>query len=76
VNEVLSHARNHGTRAESDEELVVEKVETPNEGEQEFDAMDVMDIAMKRSPICWESPWVRAKRRCIARVGYSASVLA
>jgi RNA polymerase sigma-70 factor (ECF subfamily) len=44
VNEVLSHARNHGTRAESDEELVVEKVESPNEGEQEFDAMDVMDM--------------------------------
>jgi RNA polymerase sigma-70 factor, ECF subfamily len=44
VNEVLSHARNHGTRAESDEELVVERVERPNEGEQEFDAMDVMDM--------------------------------
>jgi RNA polymerase sigma-70 factor (ECF subfamily) len=44
VNEVLSHVRNHGTRAESDEELVVEHAQTAHEAEPGFDAMDVMDM--------------------------------
>jgi RNA polymerase sigma-70 factor, ECF subfamily len=44
VNEVLSYTRNHGTREESDEEQVVEKAESEEEGAPQFDAMDVMDV--------------------------------
>jgi RNA polymerase sigma-70 factor (ECF subfamily) len=43
VNEVLTQARNHGTRSESDEERVAE---LDNEAQQNapFDAADVMDV--------------------------------
>ncbi len=43
VNEVLTQARNHGTRSESDEERVAE---LDNEAQQDapFDAADVMDV--------------------------------
>lgn len=42
VNEVLTHARNHGTRAESDEDAVNE--DRSDVGRSEFDATDVMDV--------------------------------
>lgn len=43
VNEVLSHARNHGTRDESDEASVTE-LDHRQEGDGPFDAADVMDV--------------------------------
>ena len=43
VNEVLTQARNHGTRSESDEEAVSER-DRDGEGPAEFDAMDVVDV--------------------------------
>lgn len=42
VNEVLTQARNHGTRSESDEELVAELDKERDDGP--FDAADVMDV--------------------------------
>ena len=44
VNEVLTHARNHGTRTESDEEAVVEATEAAPDGVGEIDAGEVMDV--------------------------------
>lgn len=43
VNEVLTQARNHGTREESDEESVAE-LDHRQEGDGPFDAADVMDV--------------------------------
>lgn len=43
VNEVLSHARNHGTRSESDEEEVTQFDQAVRE-ESHVDAADVMDV--------------------------------
>jgi RNA polymerase sigma-70 factor (ECF subfamily) len=44
VNEVLSHARNHGTRSESDEEAVAEADTAPQAFPDGHDASDVMDV--------------------------------
>ncbi len=43
VNEVLTQARNHGTRSESDEESVAE-LDQRQVGDEPFDAADVMDV--------------------------------
>jgi RNA polymerase sigma-70 factor (ECF subfamily) len=43
VNEVLTHARNHGTRSES-EEKIDEIDETRHDGSAEYDAGEVMDV--------------------------------
>lgn len=43
VNEVLTQARNHGTRSESDEEAVA-SFDTAESAPAEFDATDVMDV--------------------------------
>ena len=43
VNEVLTQARNHGTRSESDEERVAE-LDREQDGNAPFDAADVMDV--------------------------------
>lgn len=43
VNEVLTHARNRGTRSESDDEAVAH-YEREDDGPAEFDAMDVVDV--------------------------------
>ena len=43
VNEVLTQARNHGTRSESDETLVAE-LDKEQDGDGPFDAADVMDV--------------------------------
>lgn len=43
VNEVLTHARNHGTRSESDEEQVAQLDRAPL-GEGRYDVGDVMDV--------------------------------
>jgi RNA polymerase sigma-70 factor (ECF subfamily) len=42
VNEVLTHARNHGTRSESDEAAVADATDDAHEGD--FDASHVMDV--------------------------------
>jgi RNA polymerase sigma-70 factor (ECF subfamily) len=44
VNEVLSQARNRGTRSESDDEMVAEVQDAMPEGGVEADADDVMDV--------------------------------
>lgn len=44
VNEVLSQARNHGTRFESNEDAVENAVTAPGEGAKEYDAAEVMDV--------------------------------
>jgi RNA polymerase sigma-70 factor (ECF subfamily) len=44
VNEVLSQARNHGTRAESNEDAIENAVAEPGEGGRELDAGQVMDL--------------------------------
>lgn len=44
VNEVLSHARNRATRAESDEELVAHVQHAGHERAREHDAGEVMDL--------------------------------
>ena len=44
VNEVLTNARNHGTRSESDDEAVTEAVDDPRGGPGEIDAAEVMDV--------------------------------
>ena len=44
VNEVLTLARNHGTRDESDEEAVLGQDNTVLEAQPEIDATDVMDV--------------------------------
>ncbi len=43
VNEVLTQARNRGTRSESDEERVAE-LDREQDGDAPFDAADVMDV--------------------------------
>jgi RNA polymerase sigma-70 factor, ECF subfamily len=44
VNEVLSHARNHGTRSESNEDALENALAEPGEGSRELDAGEVMDV--------------------------------
>jgi RNA polymerase sigma-70 factor, ECF subfamily len=44
VNEVLSYARNHSTRAESDDEAVSDAELEPRESTREYDAGQVMDM--------------------------------
>jgi RNA polymerase sigma-70 factor, ECF subfamily len=44
VNEVLSHARNHGTRSESDDEAVADAHAGPGDSMRDHDAADVMDV--------------------------------
>ena len=44
VNEVLTHQRNHGTRAESDEEAVADATAEPLESQRAYDAGEVMDV--------------------------------
>src|SRR5262245_21742854 len=44
VNEVLTQARNHGTRIESDDDAVADADVAPYEGAREHDAADVMDM--------------------------------
>jgi RNA polymerase sigma-70 factor (ECF subfamily) len=44
VNEVLSHARNHGTRAESNDDAIENALAAPGDGGREFDASEVMDV--------------------------------
>ena len=44
VNEVLTHQRNHGTRAESDGEAVEDAQDAPVESQREYDAGEVMDV--------------------------------
>ena len=44
VNEVLTHERNHGTRAESDEDAVADATAEPQESHRAYDAGEVMDV--------------------------------
>ena len=44
VNEVLSQARNHGTRAESNEDAIEDAIAAPGDGAKEYDAGGVMDV--------------------------------
>lgn len=44
VNEVLTYARNHSTRSESDEEAVADAEAAPRDGSKEHDAGEVMDM--------------------------------
>ena len=44
VNEVLTHERNHGTRAESDGEAVEDAQAAPPDSHREYDAGEVMDV--------------------------------
>lgn len=44
VNEVLTHQRNHGTRAESDGEAVEDAHAEPGESPRAYDAAEVMDV--------------------------------
>jgi RNA polymerase sigma-70 factor, ECF subfamily len=44
VNEVLTHERNHGTRAESDDEAVADAHAAPVEFQRDYDAGEVMDV--------------------------------
>jgi RNA polymerase sigma-70 factor, ECF subfamily len=44
VNEVLTHQRNHGTRAESDGEAVDDAQDVPPDSQREYDAGEVMDV--------------------------------
>ena len=44
VNEVLTHERNHGTRAESDDEAVADAHAAPPEFQRDYDAGEVMDV--------------------------------
>jgi RNA polymerase sigma-70 factor (ECF subfamily) len=44
VNEVLTHERNHGTRAESDEDAVADATAEPQELQRAYDAAEVMDV--------------------------------
>jgi len=44
VNEVLTHQRNHGTRAESDDEAVADAQAEPGELRRDYDAGAVMDV--------------------------------
>ncbi len=52
VNEVLTQARNHGTRSESDEEAVSDAQSEVGEGSREYDAGELMDVerAIKTLP--------------------------
>lgn len=44
VNEVLTHERNHGTRAESDSDAVDDVHAEPGELQRAYDAAEVMDV--------------------------------
>lgn len=44
VNEVLSQARNHGTRSESDDDAIENALAEPGESSKELDAGEVMDV--------------------------------
>jgi RNA polymerase sigma-70 factor, ECF subfamily len=44
VNEVLTHERNHGTRAESDEDAVADAQSVAAELPRDYDAGEVMDV--------------------------------
>jgi RNA polymerase sigma-70 factor, ECF subfamily len=44
VNEVLSYARNHGTRSESNDDALENALADPGEGSRELDAGEVMDV--------------------------------
>ena len=44
VNEVLTHQRNHGTRAESDDDAVADAQDTPVESHRDYDAGEVIDV--------------------------------
>lgn len=44
VNEVLTHERNHGTRAESDDEAVADAHAEPGELQRGYDAGEVIDV--------------------------------
>jgi RNA polymerase sigma-70 factor (ECF subfamily) len=44
VNEVLSNARNHSTRAESNEDAIEDAIAEPSDGTREYDAGGVMDV--------------------------------
>jgi RNA polymerase sigma-70 factor (ECF subfamily) len=44
VNEVLSQARNHGTRSESNDDVLENALADPREGSKELDAGEVMDV--------------------------------
>ena len=44
VNEVLTFQRNHGTRAESDGEVVEDAQDAPVESPREYDSGEVMDV--------------------------------
>jgi RNA polymerase sigma-70 factor, ECF subfamily len=44
VNEVLTHERNHGTRAESDDEAVTDAHAEAPDSTHEYDAAEVMDV--------------------------------
>jgi len=44
VNEVLSQARNHGTRVESNDDAIENALAEPSESHREFDAGEVMDV--------------------------------
>lgn len=52
VNEVLSNARNHSTRAESNEDAIEDAIAEPSDGAKEYDAGGVMDVerALKTLP--------------------------
>ena len=44
VNEVLTHARNHGTRTESNDDALENALADPGESSKELDAGEVMDV--------------------------------
>jgi RNA polymerase sigma-70 factor (ECF subfamily) len=44
VNEVLTHERNHGTRAESDDEAVADAHAAPVAFQRDYDTGEVMDV--------------------------------
>jgi RNA polymerase sigma-70 factor, ECF subfamily len=44
VNEVLTYSRNHGTRSESNDEVVSDALDEPYAGPKEYDAGEVMDL--------------------------------
>jgi RNA polymerase sigma-70 factor, ECF subfamily len=44
VNEVLTQARNHGTRSESDEDAVSDAEASGYDGQKDYDAGEVMDM--------------------------------
>ena len=44
VNEVLTYARNHGTRSESNDDALESALADPRDGSKELDAGEVMDV--------------------------------